>query len=62
VQQTIQLEMHAPLTADQKRAIKEIKANPSTTILLHGETGSGKTRVYLELARDTLAAANRLSC
>jgi primosomal protein N' (replication factor Y) len=54
-QQTIQLEMHAPLTPDQKRAIKEIKANPSTTILLHGETGSGKTRVYLELARDTLA-------
>lgn len=55
-QQTIQLEIHAPLTADQTRAIKEIKANPSTTVLLHGETGSGKTRVYLELARETLAA------
>lgn len=55
-QPTIQLEIHAPLTADQTKAIKEIKTSPSTTVLLHGETGSGKTRVYLELAKDTLAA------
>lgn len=55
-QQVIQLEMQAPLTTDQNRAIKEIKSNPSTTVLLHGETGSGKTRVYLELAKETLAA------
>jgi primosomal protein N' (replication factor Y) (superfamily II helicase) len=55
-QPVVQLEIHAPLTADQKRAIAEIKANPSTTVLLHGETGSGKTRVYLELAKETLAA------
>ncbi len=55
-QPILQLQMHAPLTADQKRAIKEIKANPSTTILLHGETGTGKTRVYLELAKQTMAA------
>lgn len=55
-QQVIQLEMFAPLTADQTRAIAEIKANPSTTVLLHGETGTGKTRVYLELAKETLAA------
>lgn len=54
-QQVIQLEMYAPLTKDQSRAITEIKANPSTTVLLHGETGSGKTRVYLELAKETLA-------
>lgn len=56
VPQEIQLQMHAPLTADQKRAITEIKQSPSTTVLLHGETGSGKTRVYLELAKETLAA------
>jgi primosomal protein N' (replication factor Y) len=49
-----QLELEAPLTSGQKNAIKEIKENPSTTILLHGATGSGKTRVYLELARDAL--------
>ena len=52
----VQLEIQAPVTAEQRRALKEIKASPSTTVLLHGETGSGKTRVYLELARDTLAA------
>lgn len=52
----VQLEIKTPLTAEQKQAIKQIKANPSTTVLLHGETGSGKTRVYLELARETLAA------
>jgi primosomal protein N' (replication factor Y) (superfamily II helicase) len=51
----VQLEIQAPLTDEQSRAIKEIGANPSTTVLLHGETGSGKTRVYLELARQTLA-------
>jgi len=52
----VQLEIQAPLTDEQRRAIEEIKAKPSTTVLLHGETGSGKTRVYLELARETLAA------
>jgi primosomal protein N' (replication factor Y) len=51
----VQLELHAPLTSDQKKALAEIKANPSTTVLLHGETGTGKTRVYLELAKEILA-------
>jgi primosomal protein N' (replication factor Y) len=52
----VQLEMQAPLTDEQRGAIDEIEAKPSTTVLLHGETGSGKTRVYLELARKMLAA------
>lgn len=50
----VQMEMKTPLTAEQKRAVQEIKDSPSTTVLLHGETGSGKTRVYLELARQSL--------
>ena len=43
-----------PLTDDQTQAIKAISAQPSTTVLLHGETGSGKTRVYLELAKKSI--------
>lgn len=43
-----------PLTRDQQRALKEIAA-PGLH-LLHGETGSGKTRVYVELALRALEA------
>lgn len=50
----VQIEFDLPLTTDQKRAIKSINDSKSTTLLLHGETGSGKTRVYLELAREAL--------
>lgn len=38
------------LTNDQKRALREIEAS-TTTSLLHGVTGSGKTRIYIELAK-----------
>lgn len=44
-----------PLTKDQTQAIETItKASPSTS-LLFGETGTGKTRVYIELARQAIA-------
>jgi primosomal protein N' (replication factor Y) len=49
-----QLGFEMPLTSDQRRALNEINNNPSTTILLHGHTGTGKTRVYLELARQVV--------
>jgi primosomal protein N' (replication factor Y) len=47
---TSQLELTSPLTKDQARAVQDIINNPSTTVLLHGHTGTGKTRVYLDLA------------
>lgn len=38
------------LTTDQKRAIKSLASKPGISIL-HGDTGTGKTRVYVELAK-----------
>ncbi len=50
----LQLDLTTPLTKDQKHALIGIKKNPSTTVLLHGDTGTGKTRVYMELAAETI--------
>lgn len=41
-----------PLTADQKKILDEVNSSDRNTFLLHGETGSGKTRIYLEKARE----------
>lgn len=46
--------LQSKLTADQANAISIIQANPGTN-LLHGATGTGKTRVYIELAQAALA-------
>ena len=43
------------LTADQAQALEKIRDQNSGTILLHGETGSGKTRIYIELANDAIS-------
>ena len=45
-----------PLTPEQRSAIKFFQSSKNSTVLLHGDTGSGKTRVYIELAKDTLAS------
>lgn len=44
-----------PLTKQQVAAVQQISAGKGS-FWLHGDTGTGKTRVYLELAKQTLAA------
>ena len=39
------------LTNDQQKVVDGIIAHPKRVALLHGVTGSGKTEVYLALAR-----------
>lgn len=54
--ETVQIELDTPLTDDQNHAIRAISSSKNTTVLLHGDTGTGKTRVYLELAKQVLAS------
>jgi primosomal protein N' (replication factor Y) len=43
-----------PLTTEQKQALEQIEK--PDTYLIHGTTGSGKTRLYIELAARTVKA------
>ena len=45
----------AALTEEQSTALAQIAADPRTTQLVEGVTGSGKTRLYMELAAVALA-------
>jgi primosomal protein N' (replication factor Y) len=52
----LQERTHFVLNKDQQSAIQKINNATAGTILLHGITGSGKTAVYIELAKQALAA------
>ncbi len=43
------------LTPEQSAAVGVLLEHPNDTVLLHGDTGTGKTRVYIERALQTLA-------
>lgn len=47
------LDQNHKLNSDQKAAIKTMNSKPAT-YLLRGVTGSGKTKVYMELAREAV--------
>jgi primosomal protein N' (replication factor Y) len=42
------------LTKEQKDVLKSVEKSRQKTFLLHGDTGTGKTRVYIELAKKQL--------
>lgn len=44
-----------PLNEEQKRVVEEIRNSSQSVHLIHGITGSGKTRVYIELIRNITA-------
>ena len=45
---------HYTLNPDQKKAVETIIDSPPATHLLHGVTGSGKTAVYIEVAKQVV--------
>lgn len=52
----------SPLSEQQKRAVTEMDAffEKQSVVLLHGVTGSGKTRVYIEAIQKVLAAGGQV--
>jgi len=50
------------LNDDQTRALQEVNSSfeEKNVVLLHGVTGSGKTRIYIDIIRDVLAQGKQI--
>jgi len=46
------------LTPDQEKAMSTLAKSANSSVLLHGDTGSGKTRVYIEQAAKVISTGN----
>jgi primosomal protein N' (replication factor Y) (superfamily II helicase) len=55
------LSMLPKLNTEQQSIVEKINAAPAgKSILLHGDTGTGKTRIYIELAEQSLKASKNV--
>ncbi len=57
---TNQLTSLPSLSKEQETVLNQIRNSESQTYMLHGETGSGKTRVYAELAIDAIESGSNV--
>ena len=48
------------VTVEQTEALRILRSHPAETTVLHGETGSGKTRIYLERAHDVVGTGKSM--
>ncbi len=57
---TGQIETLPPLSKEQNAVLNQIRHSKNQTYMLHGETGSGKTRVYAELAIEAIDSGSNV--
>ncbi len=59
-QKTLETIAPSTLTPAQQEALDAIKVSPKKTCLLHGVTSSGKTEIYIQLIRETIATGKQV--